>query len=212
MIKRAYSTQMTFDISDSEKDHAEKALIYFNYVIKLLKKASDHLNIMKTPFKDNANTTPESIVAARAALRRFRDQSVDNFNEFKVSAFKCVNIMQIFLSDTQAVKVIKSFITSIDELEKKFNEFVRLFNDLDNNEFPTKAVSLIESVQKQCDELEEIIEDRIKNHIQKNILAKNWVNSVSDDLQVQLEKKTPLVVDLFNKRQEQLNNELKQQM
>ena len=209
MIKKSYAIQMSYSVTDAEKMQAEKALLCFNYSLKLLNMASNHLDIMKVPFKDNAAMSSEEITNARAAIRRFRDKSVENFNEFKVASFKCVNIMQIFSSDTQTLKLMKSFIASIDDLEFKVNEFIDLFNNLESNDFAKNIVITIEKIQKQCEEIEEIIDDRIKSHIQTNILAKNWVDGVSGELQMTVQKNTPLVLDLFNERQEQLNNMIK---
>lgn len=206
MIKKAYSVQMTYNVSDDEKRQAEKALLCFNYTSKLLSDASNHLDNMSTPFKDNPGIPPEEIMKARAAIRRFRDKAVENFNEFKVAAFKCVHIMQLFASDTQTLKLMKSFISSIDNLEIKVNDFVALFDDLESKEFVQEVVADIESIQKQCEEVDEIIEERVKNHIQSNILAKSWVDTVSKDLQMKVEQKTPLILELFNKRQDQLND------
>lgn len=210
MIKKAYSIQMSYDVSDSEKTQAERALLYFSATEKLLNKASDHLNIMKTPFKENPEMSPEAVMKARAALRRFRDKVIDNFNEFKVAAFKCVNIMQNFATDTQTVKLMKSFISSIDSIEILVNNFADLFTDLQSKDFSKNIVETIETIQKETDNLDEIIDERIINHIQTNILAKSWVDSVSNELQMQVEHKTPLILDLFNKRQDQLNNLIKE--
>jgi len=209
MIKRAYSVSMTYEISDAEKQQAEKAILCFNNAIKSLERASSHLNIMKTPFKENTDMTPEAIVNARAAIRRFRDKSTDNFNDFKILAFDCVNVMQMFSSDTQTIKLMKSFVSSIEDLEDKVNNFVSLFEDLDSKDFPQEVVKVIEEIQEQCTEINDIADDRIKDHIKSNILSKNWVDSVSGDLQQEIEKKTPLILDLFNQRQEQLNEGLK---
>lgn len=210
MIKKAYSVQMTYDVSDSEKSIAERALIHFSQSKKFLDLASDHLNIMKTPFKENPDMKPEDVMNARPAIRRFRDKSVENFNEFKESSFKCVNVMQNFASDTQTVKLMKSFIASVDDLEIKVNNFVDLFDDLESADFAKNIVASIEEIQKQCEEIDEIIDERIKNHIQTNILATSWVDSVSNDLQMKVEKKTPLLLELFNKRQDQLNDVIKE--
>lgn len=210
MIKKAYSVQMTYDVSDQEKNQANKAILFFDHAKKLLQMASEHLDIMKTPFKDNPDMPPEEVMKARAAIRRFRDKSIDNFNTFKQSAFQCVNVMQSFASDTQTVKLMKSFISSIDELEKKVNKFTDLFTDLKSKSFPQDVVKAIEDTQSQCDDIEEIIEERVKNHIQTNILATNWVDNIGTDLQKTIEKKTPLIIDLFNKRQDQLNEAIKE--
>ena len=50
---------------------------------------------------------------------------------------------------------------------------------------------------------------RIKDHLQTNILAKSWVNSVSNQLQKTVEKKKPLILDLYNKMQDELNADKK---
>jgi hypothetical protein len=210
MIKKSYSIQMSYNVTDSEKHQAQQALLYFKGAEKLLLRASDHLNIMLTPFKDNPDMTPDDVMKARAVIRRFRDKAIDNFDEFKKSAFQCVNLMQIFESDTQTQKLMKSFITAIDQLEIKVNQFADLFNDLQSKDFPRNVVASLEDIQKQCDEIDQIIDERIKSHIQENILATSWVDSISNDLQTKIEQKTPLIVDLFNRRQDQLNDAIEE--
>ena len=210
MIKKAYSVQMSYNVSDVEKQQAEKALLYFNAAEKYLNQASDHLNIMKTPFKDNPEMSPDDIMKERAVIRRFRDKAIDNFKKFKKVAFDCVNLMQYFHSDTQTLKLMKSFIASIDSLEADVDSFAELFDDLQSKDFSKDVVTSIESIQKQCDEIDEIIDERITSHIQNNILATSWVDSISNDLQMKIEKKTPLIVDLYNQRQEQLNDAIEE--
>jgi DNA-binding ferritin-like protein (Dps family) len=204
MIKTAESIQMSYDISDDEKEQAKQAIICFNYAKKYLKKALIHLDIMKTPFKNNPEIKPEELHKSRAAIRRFRDKSVDFFNEFKKQAFECVKIMHIFSSDTQTIKLIKSFINSIDELENKVNKFIELFEDLKSKELTKNIVEIIESIQKQGSSISEIINDRIISHIQSNILASTWVDTIGSELKSKIDKKVPLIMELFNKQQEQI--------
>ncbi len=206
MIKKIYAIQLSYTVSDSEKHRASQALLYFKNAEKLLQQASDHLNIMKTPFKDNSDMTSDDIMKARAVVRRFRDTAIEKFDEFKKCSFQCVNLMQTFATDTQTLKLMKSFITSIDELEVKVNNFSELFNDLQSKDFSKSVVAAIEDIQKQCDEVDEIIDERIKTHIQTNILATSWVDSISNDLQMTIEQKTPLILDLFDERRRALND------
>jgi 50S ribosomal subunit-associated GTPase HflX len=58
--------------------------------------------------------------------------------------------------------------------------------------------------------VDQIIDERIKTHIQTNILATSWVDSISNDLQMKIEDKTPLILDLFNARQQQLNDSIEE--
>lgn len=201
---------MSYQVSDEEKNQAEKALLCFKSTEKLLMLASDYLNTMKTPFKDNPDISEEEVMKARAVIRRFRDKAIENFDIFKRESFQCVNLMQLFSTDTQTLKLIKSFIASIDELEIKVNDFSNLFNDLQSKDFTKNVVSAIENIQQQCDDVDQIIDERIKTHIQTNILATSWVDSISNDLQMKIEDKTPLILDLFNARQQQLNDSIEE--
>lgn len=210
MIKKAYSIQMSYNVTDEEKHQAELAILYFNHASKSLDKASDYLNIIKTPFKDNPDISTEEIVKERASIRKFRDKSVDKFNDFKLKSFRCIKVIQNFSSDTQTVKLIKSFITSIDDLQIKVNNYVDLFSNLQDKDFVKNIVEHIDLIQEQCENIDSIIEERIKSHIQTNILASNWINDVSDELQVEVTKKVPIILELSNQRQEQLNDILKE--
>lgn len=205
MIKKAYALSMTYSVSDEEKRQANRAIICFDTARKLLNNASNYLNTMKTPFKDNPDIEPKDVYKERVAMRDFRDACIDKFNEFKKTSFKCVNLMQIFSSDTQSIKLVKSFISSIDDLEDKVNNFTNLFHDLESKDFPDQVVKIVGEIQKEAESLDELIDDRIKKHIQTNILGANWMDSVGDDLKLKIEKKLPLTVELYNQRQEQLN-------
>jgi hypothetical protein len=204
LIRKSYSVQLTYNITDAEKAQAEKALFSFNLCLKLLTIALDHLNIMGVPFKDHPDIAPEQLIKFRAALRRYRDKCVENFNAFKIAAFKCITFMQPFANDTQTTKLLKSFISSIDDIEKQVNIFSDLFNNLNSKDFVTQAVQIINTIKKEVNQLEEIIDDRIKSHIQSDILGKSWVNNIGNELEMKIEKKTPLLIDLNRERQNEL--------
>lgn len=209
MIK-VYATQLSYDVSDAEKQTANKALMYFNSSIKLLDIATNHLDTMYTPFKENPDTNSESAIKTRAALRIYRDKAVENFNAFKAEAFNCIVVMQEFSSDTQTIKLIKSFTSSIDLLKSKVNSFVDLFDNLKDKEFTNKIVQAIEGIKKQSDEIREIIDERIIKHIKSDILAQSWVDGVSNQIQQKVEKKTPLLIDLYEHMQDTLNDAVKE--
>lgn len=198
--KRAYSAMMTYQVSDTEKDQAEKAMRWFNHCIKVLESSEEHLNLIYNPFKKNSDINPEQVFKIRAALRRYRDKVVENFNQFKKVAFKCYVLMQPFTSDTQTEKLIKSFVTAIEDIETQVNRFVELFSNLKSDDFTKAIVPAIDNIKKEIAQLEQIVEDRIKNHLQTNVLARNWVDSVSDELQEKVEKKSPLVMRLVEDR------------
>lgn len=203
---KVYSIQMTYEVPSEEKDRATKIVVYFDRLLKISDFCNEHLDLIYTPFKDNPEMSPEQVFKARAALRRYRDKVADNFNIFKRQAFKCFALMQPFSVDTQIVKLTKSFVLCIDDIEKQVNRFIELFSNLESKEFGQAVVKSIDSIKKELAELNQIIEDRIISHIQNNILARSWVDTVSDELQQKVENKVPLAVELVKERNEKIKN------
>lgn len=200
MSKKIIATQLAYDVTGEEKSIAEKAIMAFNRSKKSLVIANDYLNIIYNPFSKTQQIDSDQIYKYRAALRRFRDSVVDNFNNFKISSFKCVELMNTFSSDTQTIKLMKSFANTIDELETRVNYFIELFSDLKSKTFVNDILKNIEEIRKKCEEIKTLIEDRIKIHIKDNILSKNWVDSVGDKLQINIQKQTPIMVDLYKEK------------
>jgi hypothetical protein len=196
MIKRAYGIQMSYEVTSEEKTFAEKALLVFNATNSLLDAASDYLNVIYNPFSKNSGIDADQVWKYRAALRKYRDNIIKKFNEFKVASFKCVKVMNKFASDTQTIKLMKSFTNSIEELESKVNVFIDLFDDLKNQNFTANVVKEIDTIRKKCEEIGSLIDERIKTHIKNNILSKSWVDNISYELQMKIEKRTPLMVQL----------------
>lgn len=198
ILKKAYHMMMSYDISDAEKYQAENSIICFNASSKALATADKYLNIIYTPFKDNPEMSKEDVMKIRAALRRYRDTSVDKFNNFKKISFKCVASLSKFAFDTQISKFTKSYISEIEVLEANVNDFVALFDNLEDKEFSKKIVSQIENIHKQCEQISELINQRIIKHIQDNILSKNWTSEFDKD-NLTLKHEDPLMVMLENK-------------
>lgn len=201
---KIYGLQMSYEVPSEEKDKAAKIIVYFDHLLKIIKFCEEHLNLIYIPFKDNPEISSDQAWKARAALRRYRDKVADNFNIFKRQSFKCFTLLQPFTADTQIIKLSKSFVLSIDDIEKQVNRFIELFSNLEAKDFGQTVVKAIDNIKKELSQLEQIINDRIKNHIQINILARNWVDNVSDELQQKVEKKIPLSIELVNERNEKI--------
>lgn len=207
ITKKAVGIQMSYEVSDDEKSRAEKLMMAIDFTIKSLRSCDDHLNIMYTPFTNNPNVSTEDVFKYRDALRRYRDEAVKNFNEFKKIAFRCYVLMNKFTPDTQVVKLIKSFTMSISDIEKQVNIFAEAFDDLQAKDFVVILTKCINNIKKEVSQFKQILEDRIKTHIQDNILARNWVDTVSNTLQEKIEEKIPFTVQLVKERNESINNE-----
>jgi glycyl-tRNA synthetase beta subunit len=106
--------------------------------------------------------------------------------------------------DTETTKIRKSFISLVDELEVDVNKFAKLFSDLKDNTFVQSIVSILSNVEKKSEEIKEFIEDRIKNHIQKEVLGKTWIDSIKNEYGIDLDRPMPKLLELEEDRKKQL--------
>jgi hypothetical protein len=206
MVKRAYNLQMSRDITPVEKAGAEKAVLVFDHTVKELNKATDHVLIMLTPFKDNPDIPEEELIEFRSNLRDYRDRLMDNFKTFKEAAFQCIVALNPFSMDTETTKIKKSFIALVDELETEVNKFAELFSNLKDKAFIQSAVASLTLIDTKSEEIKEFIEDRAKNHIQKEILGKTWMDSISDEFNIKVDRPMPKLLELEEDRKKQLND------
>jgi len=195
-----FAIQLSYNISEREKDFARKALIGLKYVKNNLDKCINYLKLIQTPFKDNNDLTPEDTWKTRAALWQYRDNTIDKFNTFKLIAFKSFLILNIFSSDTQVENLKKTYVVSIQELENLVNKFSDLFNDIESKDFKENMVKSIDLIVKKSDEIKKIIDERIETHLKQNILAKTWVDEMSSELGIDIEENEPLIKELIENR------------
>lgn len=201
MIKRAYSVQMSFDIPDSEKRIAEKAkesFIELNGYIKLL---NEYLDMIYDPFKNAGTIDPAEVLKNRVLLRKIRDKTEEKFQKITRRADKCMILMREFSSDTDTEDMMNAFTDSLEDVEKQIEIFLSIFSNLDNTDFCPNLIASIDAIKKQGNQVRQLVKDRIVQHIDTNILAKNWTSRVSEKYRDKVHEKLPWIVELFKERQ-----------
>ena len=97
-----------------------------------------------------------------------------------------------------------SFMGTIRELEKYIDTYVSIFSNLNSPDFRNHLISTIDSIKKQFNQISQLVTDRVLDHIDNNILAKDWAKNVLDRVDEPLQDRVPLVVQLFRERQKAL--------
>ena len=202
--KKAYAIQMSFEVPDSERRLAEKASECFESLLRKIKDTSKHLDFIYDPFKSLNNVDNEVLNEHRAAFREYRDEAAKNFNTIFRRGQRCLILMNEFSLDTKTEEMMNSFTDSLDEVKVQVNNFLSIFENLNSKDFSAELIATIDSVKKQLNQLRQLITDRILQHIDTNILAKNWKNNLLKDYQYKVEDKVPLVVELFRERNKAL--------
>lgn len=199
--KIASSIEMAFDVPEAEKEIAIRASERFKKVLGALDNAEEHLDIMYDPFKKFDNISTEAVIERRGVINRYKQKVKENYNKVIRRAFLAVKELNYFTPDSKIQELINSFIDSIQEVEEQVNIFLKVLKDYRAPDFREQVISAIDNIKKQSEQAENLIKDRIIEHIDANILATNWVESAGDELSSKIKDKIPLIVRLFTERQ-----------
>lgn len=207
MINKIASTiEMSFDIPESEQKEAQLAIDAFEEVVTSLDYAKDHLNIIYEPFKKSQDLSPDAVWEFRGAIRRYKDQIKENYNKVMIYAFKALLKFNTFSSDSHVMELINAFKDSVNDVEDQTQILLDVLDDLKNPDFRNNVISAVESVREKSYEVEKIIEERIKDFVDSNILTRDWTSSISNDLKIKVKEKVPYITQLFNERQQALEH------
>jgi len=206
--KFADSVNMSLDVPSSEKKIAQKAVRKFQFLVKKIDAFDKHLDILYNPFKSHENVSKESITDHRAALRRYRDKINENFDEIKVFIVGCITDLNYFSSDTNISEIINSFNDSISNISESLEILLSGLDNWNDKDYRNNIITHIESVKKQIDQLNKLINDRIIADINTNILAKNWTDNLDDKLKSSIKDKEPYIKQLHDERERKLKEML----
>jgi len=199
--RNAYGVQMSFDVPDAERRIAEKAEEQFEELSSKLKLAMEHLDYMYIPFKTHNATDSSQLVENQVMFTRFKVRAKRNFDRIRKKAKYCLALMSEFRTDTATEEMMKSFVANIESVERQVNTFLSLFSNLNSPDFRDNVISTIDAIRKTVSQLRQMINDRILDHIDTNILAKNWISEFTGDAENRIKEKTPLLIELYKERQ-----------
>lgn len=203
MDKIGYAIQMSFQVPDSERRIAEKASELFSELNAMVRMSIRHLNIIHEPFsKSKEPLDSEVIIKYRRVFRRYRNQIKKNLYSLIKKAESCAITMAKFSSDSKITEMMNSFLGNVKDVEKAGEKLLGSFSELDSDKFKDLVIATVDMVKKQLQQLKQLINDRILDHIDSNILAKNYVGSLTDEEGKMVYDKLPMIVELYKQRQE----------
>jgi dGTP triphosphohydrolase len=204
--RRAYSIQMSFNVPDSERRVSEKAVEHFEDLLSRMKLAVEHLDLIYGPFSEIQQADPEEVVEHRVILRKYRDRIKINFDKIMRKAYRCMILLGEFSTDTTTAEILNTFMQAMKDVEKQVNTLLSIFSNLNSAQFKDYLIATIDAVKKQVNQVKQLVNDRILEHVDTNILAKNWMSDLSERYHHTVQEKMPLVVELFKERQQALQS------
>jgi hypothetical protein len=202
ILKLAQTIELTMDIPESDKKIAANLIVNLQKFVKKLDSFTDHLDIMYDPFKKYNVISEESLYENRSAIWNYNKQILKNFEELKSLAFVCVKGLQFFHSDLNIKEMERSFVDSVSDIESNIENLGKKMQDYDVQDYKSSVNSVFENLKIKSSELKDLIEDRIIDNINKNILNKSWVDNIDDkDLDDVYKNNEPLISKLYKERE-----------
>src|SRR5690606_922175 len=118
----------------------------------------------------------ESVLEYRASLRRYSEKIKENFSEIRELAAQAINELNFFSTDSHIKELINAFIDSFGDVENSVNFVISSIENWKSDQYRDLVIKSIEIVKKQVAQTDKLIEDRIIEHINTNILANNWMD------------------------------------
>lgn len=190
--KIAYQVQMSFDVSKEEKHLAQKSINYFNLVMNHCELANDYLNQIYDPFsEEGAEVSPEELFEKRGLLNRYKQNLKKRYNKIKLLAFYAMQLFNNFSNDTRSIELINAFENDFNILIKSVEDVLDILSNYKSNSFKEALIASIDIVKKESSELEQLIKDRIIEHINSNILNTSWSKDLGE-----IKAKKPMLVSI----------------
>ena len=182
MLKKlAYEVSMSFNISETDKNVAENISKFLVNVVNQIKIIENHLDLITTSFKNAENIDIDYLYQKRGAFARYARQAKENFYKLQINAANAIKLLKIFEIDTHISELIKSLTDSIQQINKYYNDMLDLLNDVKSDDFKKNLMEKIDTINQKLSNLEVLINERIIQHIDENILSKNWINQLNDN-------------------------------
>lgn len=205
ITKLAASLDMSFKVPDSEKKLGQESIQSFSAVINSISLIKDHLDILYDPFKKAQEISTEALVEFRGKLNRFRSKVKKNFKILKRHAFNALTKLNYFSKDTHCIELIGAFKESINDLINAGIKFIEILDDFRTSDFKDKVIAAIDNIKKEAAQTEELVRERVIDHIKQNIIGESWVSE--EDSSNVLKEKIPTVIEIYkniNKQDESM--------
>lgn len=209
ICKLAQLVEMSLDVPSSEKKAARKVVSMMEKLCKKIEQFDEHLDLIYNPLKNNQTASKESVIENRGAIKRYTDKIEENFDELTKFSLMIVKELNVFSTDSHIKELIKSFTNAFGDVEVSIKSLIAALDDWKSKEYRDNVLVSIENVKKQAAQVYKLLNERIIEHINTNIIANTWVDNISDKLNVTVQEREPYIKKLHREREEKLREVIK---
>jgi GTPase involved in cell partitioning and DNA repair len=189
MINKTAS-MLSMDITDDERNAARESIKALEQFLKELWAARQKDKVLVNILEKNKDVDPKSLFEIRHLLRRYQREVKDRYvnlifnfagkkdDNFQVISEGYIHKLIPLEKDTVTRQMKESLQDSMQQLAEFIEEFIDEFENFDDPEQINKIVNVSQKIDMMAKSVENVVDNQIKPHFEKNILKRKKVSEI----------------------------------
>lgn len=187
--------QLSLDVTDEERRAARDAIKSLERFLRELWAARQNdkklIDVLK---KNQSNVDSSSLFEIRHLLRRFQKEVKDRYvllifnfagkkdDNFNVLSEGYIHSLSLLEKDTTTRQMKASLQDTMQQLTEFIQDFIEAFEDFNDPEQVNKILKLSENAENIVRSIENIVDNQIKVHFERNIIKRKRASEIRKDI------------------------------
>jgi hypothetical protein len=189
VAKTAYMTPRSVDITPEERELAKKALGMFEAFTASLWRAQQRTERLMNVFGKVPDIQPEQLFKVRQHLRKFQREIRTTYSQLIPEFSAALQSLEPFAKDTETANIREALLDAMQQLSEIVEAFMEAIEDFNAPDQVQRMNVLNQKAQQLTQSLDTVIDDRLRDHFEKNILRRKRIG----DLKIRIMRRARLV-------------------
>lgn len=182
IARTAWQTPRSVPFSEEEKEAARAAMSKLGGFLRKLWAAQQHSERFMDVLGKSPDTPPEQLFSIRHLIRRFRDEVRQHYTALLPAFSEAIATLNPFLKDTDTGLMRESLIDAMQQLSEVVETYMETFEDFNAPDQIQRLKTLFEKIKQLSQGIESVIEGRLRDHFEKNILRRQKLSALRADI------------------------------
>lgn len=182
MNKFSWLTPRSVPFSDEEKQEARLAMTKLGEFLKQLWAAQQHSERLMDVLNKSPDVPSEQLFSIRHLIRRFRDEVRQHFVQLIPSFSAAITTLNPFIKDTETSSIRETLIDAVQQLSEVVETYMETFEDFNAPDQIQRLKSLFQKIKQLSQGIESIVETRLRDHFEKNILRRQKISDLQNGI------------------------------
>lgn len=160
----------SIDISEDEQKQATQTRLEFEELLHVMEDAFEHLHILGDSL-EGATETPQ-FAAMSKLFHQYKRKTKKLFNNFIVQLEKALLALHTTVSDAEMNRIRDTIVSEVGEIRDGVITLLDFLDKPEDKDFAKSFKETVDRVFKRAEALEEIIQEQLFEHLDRDVLGK----------------------------------------